>query len=465
MSTRFLDSSDRPIWRAGALNEQTAVTLLLVAAFLIPSTLIIGPLGDIGVPSLLVSGVLLLLWVAGRLDPGLGTDLLRQPMRYLILLFVMVVLASYIAGQVRGLSPLEASGSDAALFGLACQMGIVLFVADAVQGLAGVVRILQQIVWGGVVLAFAGLLEFLGVANLYQTLRLPGFTYKFTEDVDALARSGFHRVQGLAGHPIEYAVVLGMILPLALHFALHARPGRRAMWWVATGMIAVGLPLAVSRSGMVTVAVSMALYLATIRLRWMLNLLPVAVCGLVGLAAMVPGLLGSIRSMFLPTTVETDPSIAGRTDDYSAVFTVWHAHPLFGLGPGTYVPALYRILDNEYLYTLATMGACGVLVEISILACGYSMARRARRRSTDPAVRSMAQAVASAIAGGMVGAFTFDAFGYKIMAVTTFVLIGCAAALWRIKVRDNPDRLRLAQSKMFVPVDNPAKGRRTPSNA
>jgi O-antigen ligase len=424
------------LWFYSGRDEQTALSVLFAATFLVPSSLIIAPLGEIGVPGLLFAGVLLMLWIYTRFGTSPGTDLGRQPLRYVVLAFAAVVLASYIAGQVRGLSPLEASGTDASLFGQACAIGVVLFVADTMRGVKGVTRVLQLIVGGCVVLALTAIVQFVGWADLYQTMRLPGLTFHFTEDLDALGRSGFHRVQGLAGHPIEYAVVLGMALPIALHFALNAPRGRRALWWTALTIIAGSLPLAVSRSGVLTAGVAVTVYLVTVRLRVLVNLLPVALLGVVAMGAVIPGLLGSIRSLFVSSNLQADPSIAGRTDDYAAVFTVWHQHPLLGLGPGTYVPKLYRILDNEYLYTLATMGAIGVLAEVAIIVTGYSLARRVQRTVADPKIRSMAQAIAASIAGAAVAAFTFDAFGYKIMMIMTFTLIGCSGALWRIAVRD-----------------------------
>lgn len=428
------------LWLNARRDEQTALAILFALTFLVPASLIINPLGQIGVPGLIVAALLLVLWCYGRVDSSLGTDRGRQPMRIVCLIFVGVVLASYIAGQLRGLSPLEASASDASLFGEACAMGLLLFVTDTLRDIGGVTRFLRLIVIACGLLAVSALLQFFGVVDLYQQLRLPGLTFHFTEDVDALARSGFHRVQGLAGHPIEYAVVLGMATPIALHLALTAPKECRVRWWAMFVLIAGCMPLSVSRSGVLTAGVAMAVYLLSVRLRMVFNLIPFAIAGLVGMSAVVPGLLGSLRSILLPSTLATDPSIQGRTDDYTAVFTVWHDHPLLGLGVGTYIPKLYRILDNEYLFTLATMGALGVAAELAILATGYSLARRVHRTVADPAVRSLAQALAASIAAAAVGAFTFDAFGYKIMFVMTFSLLGAAAALWRITVRDRSVR-------------------------
>jgi O-antigen ligase len=416
-------------------GEQAMFTVLLALTFMLPTALIIAPLGQIGIPNLVFGLVLLVCWCLARTTPRLGLDRGRQPMRLVVLVAVLVLLASYASGEVRGLSSLEASGADATLIGQAAMFGVLLFAADAIRDLPGLIRVLQQWVAGCALLGLTGALQFFEVIDLNQVIRVPGLTYHSTEQLDQLSRDGFTRVQGLAGHPIEYGVLLAVALPLALHFALHAAPGRRLRWWVAFGLVAGGLPLSVSRSGVLTAAVTLTLYLVTVRGRTLANLAPLAAFGLGGLSAAIPGLLGSIRGLFAVSTLSNDDSITGRTDDYAMVLAVWQQHPVFGLGPGTFIPKLYTVLDNDYLYTLATQGTAGLLVELALFGSAYALARRARWASTDPYLRGLGQAVAAAVAGLAVASFTFDASGFKMTSVTIYLLFGCSAALWRLTVR------------------------------
>jgi polysaccharide biosynthesis protein PslJ len=71
--------------------------------------------------------------------------------------------------------------------------------------------------------------EFASNGFIYrEAMRLPGLTIN-TEVIND-ARSGFDRVHGAASHPIEYAVALAALAPLALNFALHAKtPLRRKL--------------------------------------------------------------------------------------------------------------------------------------------------------------------------------------------------------------------------------------------
>lgn len=413
-------------------DEITAITLLTVFTFMLPANLVIGPLGQIGVPASLMAGGLMLLWLFQRCAPDRPMDRGFQPLRVLAALILANLLASYAAGQVRGLSPLEASGADAGLVAELGALGILLFASDMLRSVDGVRAVLRRITFGAAVLSFVAALQFFDVVDLATAIRIPGLSVHDSTSEFIQSRSGFNRVAGFATHPIEYGVVLSMALPLALHLALTNR--RKVLPWVVVVMIAGGIPLAVSRSAVLATAMAMLVYLAIQRLRTIVNMLPLAAIGIVAVQAAAPGLLGSIKSLF--TGVSNDPSIEGRTDDYAAVLKIWQDHPLFGLGPGTFVPKLYRVLDNEYLYELVTVGTIGLVLVLALFATGYSMARRVRRLAPDAATADMGQAIAAAIAAGAVAAFTFDAFGFIIMFTTTHLLVGCAAALWRLVIRD-----------------------------
>ncbi|RJQ84569.1 O-antigen ligase family protein [Amycolatopsis panacis] len=421
-------------------DEVTGLTLLLSATFLLPANLVIGPLGQAGVPSGLFATALLLVWFCLRCAPDLGTDRQFQPLRVVVMFAVVSQLASYAAGQIRGLSPLEASGANAGLLGELGAIGVLLFTADTLRDIRSVRLVLSRVTMGAAVLAFVAALQFFSVIDLAKLIRLPGLTVHASTADFVQSRDGFNRVAGLATHPIEYGVVLSMALPLALHLAVTARRHRPARWLIVV-MIAGGIPLSIGRSAILATAVALLIYLGSLRLRTLLNLLPFAVVGLIGVQAAAPGLLTSIKGLF--TNAGTDPSIEGRTDDYAAVFGIWQHHPFFGIGPGTYVPKLYRVLDNEYLYELVTVGVVGLAVGLALFATGYSLARRVRRSAPDPDARGMGQALAGSIAAAAVAAFTFDAFGFAIMFITTHLLIGCAAALWRVSVRDVPEAERL----------------------
>lgn len=417
-------------------DEVTAITILLGATFLIPANRTIAVLGQVGIPAVLVAGGLFLLWLYSRCAPTMGADRGRQPIRLLALILLLTMLASYIAGHIRGLAPLEVSSSDAALLRLCSVLGLLLFTADSIRDTEALRRVIERIVLGASFMAVVAVLQYYNVVDLAGKANFPGFVVDKDIAAFLVDRFGLNRVSGTATHPIEFGVVLGMVLPLALHLALNTPHPQRLRMWMMTGLIAGALPLSISRSGILAAAISMTIYLVTLRIRTLFNLMPLAAAGVLGIVVASPGVLGTIRGLFLDIGHES--SSQARTVDYPVVFAQWLEHPLWGRGPGTYIPALYRILDNQYLLTLVSTGLVGLLVLVGMFCTGYSLARRVHWYGADENIRGLGQALAGAIAAAAVAAFTYDAFSFTVNFIMAHLLIGCAGALWRTAVRDRP---------------------------
>jgi O-antigen ligase len=149
---------------------------------------------------------------------------------------------------------------------------------------------------------------------------------------------------------------------------------------------------------------------------------------------LAPGVLGTLKGFLLATGNE--PSSEARTEDYPVVYAQVQEHPLLGRGPGTYLPQLYTVLDNQYLLTLVSAGALGLLAYIVLLCIGYSLGRRVHRLARGEEQRQLGQALAAGLVAAMASSFTFDAMSFTVMFVVTHLLVGLTGALWRITVRD-----------------------------
>jgi len=148
--------------------------------------------------------------------------------------------------------------------------------------------------------------------------------------------------------------------------------------------------------------------------------------------------MGTIRSLF--THLGTDPSISGRTSDYAAVTPLIHARPWFGRGGGTFIPVLYRILDNQYLMTLIEWGIVGLTIMIIVFVSPVLMGRSVRRNAPDDEARHLGQCLVASALVAVVLSGTFDALSFPTFSATFFILIGVAAALWRLTVVDREPR-------------------------
>lgn len=419
-------------------DAQTVLTLVVVLLFLLPQDyVLVGPLKSAGNPALLIGMLALAFWCAGRIL-GLIRVAEGHPIRWVMLLYAIGALAALAAAMSNStLSVAESAGTARALFPVAAALGIGLLAVDGLESREQVMTVLQRLVWVGGVAAFIGILEFaIHGFNYREAMHLPGLTTT-TELIDE-TRSGFDRIHGAASHPIEYAVTLGALAPLALHFALHAKSrAQRQLNALAFLVICVVIPMTVARSGVVAVTVGLAFYAVHLSNRAKVNLAVLGVIALGLYRAMVPGLLGTLKSLLL--IGEEDPSIAGRTEDYAKIPGLIAGFEAFGRGLGTFQPTAYFYLDNQYIGSLLEGGILALAILIITFVVGYCVARGVRHRSSDQNMRGLGQALAASIAAFAISAATFDELSFRQAAFTLFLLLGCAGALWTM-VQDNPKR-------------------------
>lgn len=428
-----------PAWLFAALY---AVVLLCI-----PTRLVVGPLGAAGSPASLLGIALLTWWICallGGLIPVQGLT----PMRAAVAMFVAAVLASYAAGQFQGWSqPADihqrsdrlwqpanvsqvtetiSSAADRGLLALAGWVGIMLVTAEGVRTWRELEKLLGWVVGAGAVVAGMGVVQYATGLNVASYLRIPGLQ-RLIAFGDVLSRSELNRIVVTSSHPIELGVVMAALLPLALHRSLHAG---RILPWVFTVVIGMASLMSVSRSAVVVAGVGLVVLFVGWPWKWrFIAVGSVPVLAVVG-RVVLPGLLGSIRSLF--TGLVSDPSITGRTMDYPLVLRLVEERPLFGQGLFTFVPMVYRTIDNQALVLLLELGIVGTAAFVLLILTGQAMAWRARRVTADPTHRHLALAVSASLAGIVTSFVTFDALGFRQVAGLTFLFLGFSGAVWRL---------------------------------
>lgn len=427
----------------------SVLTLLVVVLLLVPQNyVLVGPLKSVGSPSTLVALAALGIWAASRVL-NLADAAELHPVRWVLLVFTLAAMASYAAGMMRDLTPDEQASMDRVVFQHLAVMGVALLAVDALGSRERITTLLQRLVLIGGVAACIGILEFAFTGfDFREIMLLPGLTTNVDLVFDT--RSGFDRIAAAASHPIEFAVVTAALVPLALHYSIHAVTGR---WRYVLALVALlaAMPMSVSRSGFLTLAIGLAVYFVALSHRGRLNALVLGLIGLAVFRALVPGLLGTVRGLF--RDVDTDPSIAGRTDDYAAVPGLMEGHWWLGRGFGTFLPDIYFILDNQYLAALIQGGMVGLAAFIALLVVGLGVARGVHRRNADAALRSEGQALAATIASFAAASLVFDALSFRQSAYLLFLVIGCAGAHWSL-VRDLP-KVRAHREVSREPADEP----------
>ncbi|MEO5875174.1 MAG: O-antigen ligase family protein [Streptosporangiaceae bacterium] len=372
------------------------------------------------------------LWLVSHMVGPLGMAKGRNPVRTLVLAYVVVQLVTY--GKNAGFAGLpadELQSTDRTLLVLFGFLAVALFVCDAVCTLHQVELILKTVVLGASFMALMGAIQFLAGVDLTRHLILPGLR-SYSENVTILERSIFRRPAGTAGHPIEYGVVCAFALPFAVHYSLTgARPWPRlpSPWWVTTALLASGVLFSLSRSATLGVAaVGLTLFPQwTWRRRRQILLLTLAFLVVARLA--VRGLVGTIVSLF--TNFNNDVSIQGRENDYGPMLIEIDRHVWWGRGIGTFLPLKYTWLDNQYLMTLVENGIIGMTVFILLGMSGVYAAFRVRSRVRDPQVRSICVSMIAALAVSGITAATFDLMAYQMISGLTFLIVGLGGAMLR----------------------------------
>lgn len=427
-------------------------SIYVVLLLCIPTRLIVGPIGAPGTPANLFAIAGLLWWVCAILG-GVGQVRGHTPLRAAFGAFFALVLVSYAAGHLRGWSqPADihqssdrlweqsdvtqvtetlVSAADRGLLALAGFAGILLMTSEGIRSWHELDRVITWLVRAASVVAAMGILQYFTGLNVAGFIRIPGLV-GLQEFGNALSRSELNRIVSTSAHPIELGVMMSSTIPFALHRSLHA--GRKLSAWIPTALIGVAALMSVSRSAIVVAGIAVVVLLIGWPWKWRLLALAAApVLAVVG-RAVFPGLLGTIRSLF--TGLGADPSIQGRTDDYPIVLREVEQHPLVGQGMFTWVPMVYRTLDNQILVLLLEIGIIGTIAFALLVVTGQFLAWSPWRTGASFEHKHLGLAISGSMAGIVTSFVTFDALSFRQVAGLTFFYIGLAGSVWWLSQQD-----------------------------
>ena len=410
-------------------DATTLLTVFIVLLFGIPAGYSIGPLGGIGSPALVFGLVLLAWWIVFRAARPVARPGLRQSPRLFMALFVVCVLVTYTLAMARPTGALEISAADRGVIAVLSWLGVFLVAMEGVTTPDRMDALLRRIAYAGGFLGALGVLQFLMGEPLIDKIQFPGLEQ--TSSIGTLMSSGsLNRPAGTALHPIEFGVVLAMVLPLALHYALEF-PGRNPIRrWFPVLAIGFAIPISISRSAILGLIVVLAVLLPAWPGPRRMRAVGFMFVGILALSAVAPGVLGRIKALF--EGVSGDSSVQSRTGGYELATDFISRTPLFGRGFYTFLPE-YRIMDNQYLLTTIELGLVGVLVLLALYVSGMVTAWRIRRNASDPVTKHLGQSLLAAI-----GVFTltfafFDAFSFPIVSGLVFLILGATAGTRRLQ--------------------------------
>lgn len=412
------------------LSATNLIAVFIALQFLIPARLVISGMGAEGRPSVAIGVLLAFLWLVSALRGRLPSG--PQPVRWVVGIFVLVQVVGNVIGFDRLATPAQASGSYRWLIVVVGFVGVTLAMADGIRLREQLDRVLKLIVLFASAMSIVGVLQFFGVVDLTRLISIPGL--RANHDLIAIGSRGdqeLARVAGTATHYIEYGVVLALVLPIALHYALFAR-GRERWWrWAVLGLVALGIPLSISRAAIVTVFIVGVMLAVSWTWRMRYNAVVIGLAGLTVFHVLNRGVLGTILALF--THADDDPSVTARIERAATVMELWQERPIFGWGSGMVTPQEFLLLDNQVFMFLIASGVVGVVVFVLLYYVPYLMGRSVRLRGSDAESRHLGHTLAITMPAAVVVSATFDSFSFSTFVAVSALLIGAVAALWRMQ--------------------------------
>ncbi|MGW1589872.1 O-antigen ligase family protein [Streptomyces sp. NPDC002386] len=415
----------------GRRVDATAIlTVYLVLALFIPSNLALPALGGVGTPANVFAllGLLwyLATWLGGRVLPARGTRLARVAMCVLGL----AVLAAYISDAARESSHAEVLGADRGLIGFLVWVSLVVLTSAGIQERGRLDVLMRRVVVLGAVVAAIGFYDFFSGTNIADSIHIPGLQTSVAQ-VSVMDRGAFTRPRATTAQPLEFGGMLAILLPFAIQQAFDPvrRHLHRTRRWGPVLLIAGALPLTVSRTsiiGLLLVALVMVPRWQPAR-RW--AAIGVMTASVAVFKVLVPGLIGTITGLFASFLSNSDSSTQARTVKYSAIVPYLEEHPLFGRGFGTFTPDRYFFTDNQYMLTLAEMGALGLLAMLVLFVAGIHQGGAVRRLARTEADRELGQAFFASSLVALVVSATFDSLSFPMFAGLFFLLLGAGGSL------------------------------------
>ncbi|MGH9119361.1 MAG: O-antigen ligase family protein [Acidimicrobiales bacterium] len=429
MTGRSQDSRGDGSTTRSRLGAAGVLQIYVVLLILIPPRYVVPPLGAVGTPATIVGLGALLLWCLAVILPGGYLRRTVLPLRLVLVFLFGTVLASYAVLHSHWVPVAELLSSDRTLLQVLSWLGVALLAAEGLDGLDDVYRVLRTLVVAVAAMSIVGVLQFYAGINLADVAGvIPGLQQNALLD-SVQARAGFRRPAGTATHPIEFGCVIAMVLPLALHLARFDTTRSWLRRWWPLGAIAMGVPVAVSRSAVLGAVVAGVIIFVGFEPKARPRALAAVAMFACVIYATTPGLLGTLRNMIVGAG--SDPSITTRTSDYEVVAGYVQRAPIIGRGPGTFL-ADHRILDNQYLLTVIEIGLVGLFAVVVYLVATSFFGRGARHRTSDPRLRDVGQALAATGMVAVVTSFMFDGFSFLMYAGLIPLTLGLAAGLWAL---------------------------------
>jgi hypothetical protein len=353
---------------------------------------------------------------------------------------VMIALTSLASVLVNGPRVDELKVDDEvvkALMFLVSFTLVLYLIVSVVRTFEHVRLLVQVLVLGGAVVGLFAVLESQTGVNLFDRFAGAIPLLDSSEDIgEGMSRGGRLRVLASSQGPIPLGAALAMLVPLALYLVRTSK--RRAIWWAATGAIALGGLATGSRTNVIMM-VTVALVFLWMRPRETRQALVILAIPLLFATQLVlPGTISTLRTSFFPeggliAEQSKNPGWrgSGRLADVGPTLDEFGERPLLGQGYGTRITGRgpdsnSLILDNQWLKTLVETGAVGAFAWVWLF---VRFARRAGPAGkADEGERGwLLTALTASVLAFAVGMFFYDAFAFIQVTFLSYIMLALGA--------------------------------------
>jgi hypothetical protein len=410
------------------LDATAVLTVYLYLALFIPSNLAVPALGGVGTPANVFAllGLLWFMasWLGGRITAPAGTRSARLAMCVL----GAAVLLSYIADAARDSSHEEQLGADRGVIGLLVWVGLVVLTTAGIQDRGRLEVLMRRLVVIGAVVAAIGYYDFFSGTNIADSIQIPGL-HASVSGIEAMNRGDFVRPRSTTAQPLEFGGMLAILLPFAIQQALDPnRPGGRLRRWIPAAIIGGALPLTVSRTSIIGVALVLLVMVPRWKPQRRWTAIGVMLGAVGAFKVIIPGLIGTLTNLFTSFLSNSDSSTQTRTVKYAEIVPYLEQRPLFGRGFGTFTPDLYFFTDNQWMLISAEMGAMGVIALLVLCFTGMHHGGAIRRLARTDSDRELGQAYLATAVVTLVISATFDSLSFPMFAGIFFLTLGTGAS-------------------------------------
>ncbi|CAN5706541.1 hypothetical protein BH10ACT1_BH10ACT1_36130 [soil metagenome] len=419
----------------------------LVAVGILYSNAVVVAVHHHGVPGAAAALVPMLLLVT----ISYRTFALRQPL--LLPRAGIWVIGLFVAQLLGAVSSRDPATSVASLQTFLLE-GLVLFAL-----LTNALRGAQMLRAAAVVLMVTAAL--LGLASAVQDAvggTLGGFATTSKAVVNKDQDGGSKRHAGPIGEQNRWAQSLAVVLPVALALATSDRERSiRLLGKLCCGGILVGIVLTYSRGAVVGLALTGLIAVAArwVRVKVAVTVVVVAVIGLAAFAPVFVGRAstvvdaGSSVSKADDRNAQVDGSVANRTTEATAAFSVFSRHPAVGVGVGLFptyfqdearrqgadrIVGVNREAHDLYLGIAAEMGLAGLITFAGLIVALITPLAAVRRREL--AERRDVAMLATGLALGVVTYLTTGLFLHFAYIRYFWLLASLAAAMGMVEATD-----------------------------